>query len=81
MQNLKSFIEAQIIDLEEFKYSIEKEKEFIYVVFSQILGKTVQKELTFKFFENTLFYHSTNYGWKPIEKTINNRYFWIDLLT
>jgi len=80
MQRVKEFIEKQIIDLEEFTYEIEKEKEFIYVLFSQILGKTKEKELTFKFFDDILFYHSINYGWKPVEKTINNRYFWIDLL-
>ena len=81
MQRVKEFIEKQIIDLEEFSYEIEKEKEFIYVLFSQILGKTKEKELTFKFFDDILFYHSINYGWKPVEKTINNRYFWIDLLS
>ena len=81
MQRVKEFIEKQIIDLEEFTYEIEKEKEFIYVLFSQILGKTKEKELTFKFFDDILFYHSINYGWKPVEKTINNRYFWIDLLS
>ena len=81
MKRVKEFIEKQIIDLEEFSYEIEKEKEFIYVLFSQILGKTKEKELTFKFFDDILFYHSVNYGWKPIEKTINNRYFWIDLLS
>ena len=81
MQRVKEFIEKQIIDLEEFNYKIEEEKEFIYVLFSQILGKTKEKELTFKFFDDILFYHSVNYGWKPVEKTINNRYFWIDLLS
>ena len=81
MQRVKEFIEKQIIDLEEFNYKIEEEKEFIYVLFSQILGKKKDKELTFKFFDDILFYHSVNYGWKPVEKTINNRYFWIDLLS
>ena len=47
MQRVKEFIEKQIIDLEEFDYKIEEEKEFIYVLFSQILGKKREKELTF----------------------------------
>ena len=81
MQRVKEFIEIQTIDLEDFEYKIEQEKEFIYVIFSSILGKKIEKELTFKFFDNILFYHSLNYGWKPVEKTINNRYFWIDLLS
>jgi hypothetical protein len=81
MQRVKEFIDKQIIDLEEFNYKIEEEKEFIYVLFSQILGIKREKELTFKFFDDILFYHSVNYGWKPVEKTINNRYFWIDLLS
>jgi hypothetical protein len=80
MQRVKEFIDKQIIDLEEFNYKIEEEKDFIYVLFSQILGIKREKELTFKFFDDILFYHSVNYGWKPVEKTINNRYFWIDLL-
>ena len=81
MHRVKDFIEKQIIDLEECNYKIEQEKEFIYVLFSEILGKNKEKELTFKFFDDILFYHSLNYGWKPVEKTINNRYFWIDLLS
>ena len=81
MQRVKEFIDKQIIDLEEFNYKIEEEKEFIYVLFSQILGIKREKELTFNFFDDILFYHSVNYGWKPVEKTINNRYFWIDLLS
>ena len=81
MQRVKEFIDKQIIDLEEFNYKIEEEKDFIYVLFSQILGIKREKELTFKFFDDILFYHSVNYGWKPVEKTINNRYFWIDLLS
>ncbi|MBP7741764.1 MAG: hypothetical protein KA073_00145 [Aliarcobacter sp.] len=81
MQRIKDFLEIQTIDLEEFNYKIEKEKEFIYVIFSLILGKEVDKEFTFKLIDNILFYHSINYGWKPIEKASNNRYFWIDLLT
>jgi hypothetical protein len=80
MQRVKEFIDKQIIDLEEFNYKIEEEKDFIYVLFSQILGIKREKELTFKFFDDILFYHSVNYGWKPVEKTINNRYFWIYLL-
>lgn len=81
MQRVKDFLEIQTIDLEEFNYKIEEEKEFIYVIFSLILGKKVDKEFTFKYINNILFYHSINYGWKPIEKVSNNRYFWIDLLS
>ena len=57
MQRVKEFIEKQIIDLEEFDYKIEQENEFIYVLFSQILGKKIDKELTFKLFDDILFYH------------------------
>jgi hypothetical protein len=81
MQRVKKFIDNQIIDLEETNYKLEEEKEFIYVLFSQILGKVIGKEMTFKFFDDILFYHSLTYGWKPVEKTSNNRYFWIDLLS
>ena len=48
MHRVKDFIEKQIIDLEEFSYKIEEEKEFIYVLFSQILGKNKYYEQSTK---------------------------------
>lgn len=80
IENVKNFVENQIESFGNFKYKIEKDSEYVYVVFSEILAVDVEKELTFKTIEDVLYLHSTTYGWKPVEKGANNKYFWIEIL-
>ena len=79
-QKVKNFIDTQIENLEEFDYEIQMDENHIYIIFSSILGKKVDKEITFKLLDEVLFLHSTTYGWKPVEKGVANKYFWIELL-
>ena len=80
-QKVKNFIDTQIENLEEFDYEIQIDENHVYAVFNIILGKKIDKEITFKILDEVLFIHSTTYGWKPVEKGIANKYFWIEMLT
>lgn len=75
------FIKREIIDLNDFVYTTDSDENHFYVEFSEVLGEEKVFELTFKLINDTLFYHSMTFGWKPVEKGSNNKYFWIDLLT
>jgi len=75
------FIKKQILDLNDFSYEVEEDEQFIHVIFTEALGKEIEKEFTFKLVNDTLYMHSISYGWKPVEKGVANKYFWIDLLT
>lgn len=77
---IKDFIDKQIENLEEFDYEIQTGENHIYVIFNIILNKKVDKEITFKVLDDILYLHSTTYGWKPVEKGIANKYFWIEIL-
>jgi hypothetical protein len=77
---IKDFIDKQIENLEEFDYEIQMDENHIYVIFNIILNKKVDKEITFKVLDDILYLHSTTYGWKPVEKGIANKYFWIEIL-
>ena len=79
-QKVKNFIDTQIENLEEFDYEIQIDENHVYAIFSTILGKKADKEITFKLLDEILFIHSTTYGWKPVEKGIANKYFWIEIL-
>ncbi|MFV0564178.1 hypothetical protein [Malaciobacter mytili] len=74
------FIKKQILDLNDFSYKLEDDGEYIYIIFSEALGKDIEKEFTFKLIDEILFMHTTSYGWKPVEKGAANKYFWIELL-
>ena len=80
-KRVKDFIDLQIENLEEFHYEIQTDEFHIYAVFSTVLDKKVNKELTFKLVDDVLFLHSTTYGWKAVEKNVLNKYFWIEILT
>jgi hypothetical protein len=80
-QKVKNFIDTQIENLEEFDYEIQIDENHVYAIFSTILEKKADKEITFKLLDEILFIHSTTYGWKPVEKGIANKYFWIEMLT
>ncbi len=79
-ERLKNFVENQIDNFGNFKYKIEEEGEYFYLIFSEILGKDIKKEITFRFIDDTLYLHSISYGWKAVEKGANNKYFWIEIL-
>ena len=80
-KKLKDFLDKQVYDFGNFKYSLEKEEEYTYVLFSQIFAEENSKELTFKLINENLYLHTTTYGWKPVEKGSANKYFWIELLS
>ena len=46
----------------------------------EILNENRNKEITFKLLDEVLYMHSISYGWKPVEKGVANKYFWIELL-
>ena len=79
-QKVKNFIDTQIENLEEFDYEIQIDENHVYAVFNIKLRKKIDKEITFKILDEVLFIHSTTYGWKPVEKGIANKYFWIEIL-
>ncbi|AXH08440.1 hypothetical protein CP960_11090 [Malaciobacter halophilus] len=74
------FIKKQIIDLNDFTYTIEEDEQYIHAIFTEALGKKIEKEFTFKLLNDTLYMHSIDFGWKPVQKGAANKYFWIDLL-
>ena len=39
-----------------------------------------EKEITFKILDKVLYMHSITYGWKPVEKGVANKYFWLEIL-
>jgi hypothetical protein len=79
-ERVKDFLDIQLENLNDFDYKLDNDENHIYVIFTKVLDKKMEKELTFKLIDNVLFLHSTTYGWKPIEKASLNRYFWLELL-
>jgi hypothetical protein len=79
-ERIKDFIDKQLENLENSIYKIEEDKNHLYVIFSEILNENRNKEITFKLLDEVLYMHSISYGWKPVEKGVANKYFWIELL-
>ena len=79
-ERIKDFIDKQLENLEDSIYKIEEDKNHLYVIFSEILNENRNKEITFKLLDEVLYMHSVTYGWKPVEKGVANKYFWIELL-
>ena len=79
-ERIKEFIDKQFENLDDFSYKIEADKNHIYGIFSEILSENRNKEITFKLLDEVLYMHSVTYGWKPVEKGVANKYFWIELL-
>lgn len=77
---IKDFIDKQVENLDDIIYKIESDDNHIYAIFSEILSETTNKEITFKLLDEVLYMHSVTYGWKPVEKGVANKYFWIELL-
>ena len=67
-------------NLDDFSYKIEADENHVYAIFEEILSENRNKEITFKLLEEVLYMHSVTYGWKPVEKGVANKYFWIELL-
>jgi len=80
-EKIKDFIKNQFEDLEEFTYDLDIEDNYVYINFTEIMGKDSKKEMAFKIIDNKLQYHSLSYGWKVLERRTNIKYFWIDLLS
>ena len=79
-ERIKDFIDKQFGNLDDFSYKIEIDENHIYAIFSEILSENTNKEITFKLLDEVLYMHSVTYGWKPVEKGVANKYFWIELL-
>ena len=79
-ERIKDFINKQLENLDYFSYKIESDENHIYAIFSEILSENTNKEITFKLLDEVLYMHSVTYGWKPVEKGVANKYFWIELL-
>ncbi len=77
---IKDFIDKQLKDLDNFTFEIQSDCSHTYAIFSLILDKVSNKELTFKLLDDVLYLHSTTYGWKAVEKGAGNKYFWLELL-
>lgn len=77
---IKDFIDKQVENLDDIIYKIESDENHIYAIFEEILSETTNKEITFKLLDEVLYMHSVTYGWKPVEKGVANKYFWIELL-
>ncbi|CAM3486468.1 hypothetical protein [Arcobacter aquimarinus] len=79
-ERIKDFIDKQLENLDNFSYKLEEDENHIYAIFSEILSKYTNKELTFKLLDDVLYLHSITYGWKPVEKGVANKYFWLEIL-
>ena len=79
-ERIKDFIDKQLENLDNFSYKIESDEDHVYAIFEEILSENRNKEITFKLLEEVLYMHSVTYGWKPVEKGVANKYFWIELL-
>jgi hypothetical protein len=79
-ERLKDFINKQLENLDDFSYKIEADENHVYAIFEEILSEATNKEITFKLLDEVLYMHSVTYGWKPVEKGVANKYFWIELL-
>lgn len=77
---IKDFIDKQLKNLDNFTFEIQSDCSHTYGIFSLILDKVSNKELTFKLLDDVLYLHSTTYGWKAVEKGAENKYFWLELL-
>ena len=80
MERLKDFLDKQLENLDNFTFEVQSDCSHTYVIFSEILDEESNKELTFKLLDDVLYLHSTTYGWKPVEKGVANKYFWLELL-
>lgn len=79
-ERIKDFIDKQLENLDDFSYKVESDENHIYAIFTEVLSQKVNLELTFKLLDDVLYLHSITYGWKPVEKGVANKYFWIELL-
>ena len=79
-ERIKDFIDKQLENLDNFSYKLEEDENHIYAIFTEILRKYTNKELTFKLLDDVLYLHSITYGWKPVEKGVANKYFWLEIL-
>ena len=80
MERIKDFLDKQLENLDNFTFEVQSDCSHTYVIFSEILDEESNKELTFKLLDDVLYLHSTTYGWKPVEKGVANKYFWLELL-
>jgi len=79
-EQVQDFLDKQLVDFTNFRYEFEEDGEYLYVHFQEVLGEQVEVETTFKIIKDTLYFHSTSFGWKPVAKGSANKFFWIDLV-
>lgn len=80
MNKIKEFLDKELSDFDNFKYSLEEDGGYVYVIFSTVFGEESQKEISFKYIDNVLYLHSTSFGWKAVLRPGLNKFFWIELL-
>lgn len=79
-EQVKDFLDKELVDFTNFKYDFEEDGEDLYVHFSEVFGEEVEKESAFKIIKENLYFHSTSFGWKAVTKGSANKFFWIDLI-
>ena len=79
-EKVKDFLDKQLVDFTNFRYEFEVDGEYLYVHFNEVLGEQTEVETTFKIIKDILYFHSTSFGWKPVEKGSQNKFFWIELV-
>lgn len=78
-QRVKDFLDKQLVDFTNFRYEFEEDGEYLYVMFKEAFGEQVDIETTFKIIKDTLYFHSTSFGWKAVDKGSGNKFFWIEI--
>lgn len=79
-EKVTEFLKNELVDFTNFRYEIEEEDEYLYVIFKEIFGEECEIETSFKMINDILYFHSTSFGWKAIQKGSMNKFLWIELL-
>ncbi|MCJ8327297.1 MAG: hypothetical protein MJK08_09385 [Campylobacterales bacterium] len=79
-KEVQEFLNKSFLDLGEFSYELEKDEEFLIVNFTEIFSSKVEKEIMFKIIDDSLYLHSTSFGFKKLIRD-NIKFFWIELLS
>ncbi|MGM0519467.1 MAG: hypothetical protein ACQERD_07470 [Campylobacterota bacterium] len=80
-KRVKDFLDKQLVDFTNFRYEMQEDNDgYLYVVFDEVFGEDSKKEIIFRIIKESLYIHSTSFGWKDIEKSTGNKFFWIELL-
>lgn len=79
-EKVQEFLNKAFLDLGDFTYTFEDDGDFLIVNVKEIFSSSVDKELMFKIIDDSLYLHSTSFGFKKLINE-NIKFFWIDLLS